>query len=131
MSEKSLIKEVELYFTKIGGRIFRNSTGMAWQGKGKPFRAQMPISVRLNPGDVVLRAASPIKYGLAVGSADQIGWLSVKITQEMVGQTVAKFASVESKYNDTPTTIEQKNWCEVINKSGGFARVIHSIEDLK
>jgi len=131
MSEKNLINEVGLYFTSIGGRIFRNNIGQAWQGRGKPFRAQMPVSVRLNAGDIVLRSAVPIKYGLCVGSGDQIGWRPLKITQEMVGTTIAQFVSIESKYGGTLTTPEQITWRDNVNKAGGFARIIHSIEELK
>lgn len=131
MSEKLLLNEVSLYFTKLGGRLFRNNVGQAWQGRGKPFRAQMPVSVRLEPGDIVLRSAVPIKYGLAVGSGDQLGWLPVKITQEMVGTTIAQFASIEAKHGTTATTPEQKNWAEQITKAGGFAKIIRSVDELK
>ena len=130
MSEKNILNDVALYFTKIGGRIFRNNSGMAWQGKGKPFRAQMATTVRLNPGDVVLRSAQPIKYGLCVGSTDQIGWKVVHITQEMVGTKIAQFAAVESKFGKTTTTSEQKNFCRVVNEAGGFAKIIHDVSEL-
>lgn len=131
MSEKHLLNAVSIYFTELGGRIFRNNIGMAYAGRGKPYRAQMPVSVRIEPGDVVLRQAVPIKYGLHVGSGDSIGWRPVVITPEMVGTTIAQFCSVESKYGSTATTPEQKNWCDVVNRAGGYAKIIHSIDELK
>ena len=41
-----------------------------------------------------------VKYGLYKGSSDLIGWKSIEITPEMIGQRFAVFVSVEVKKSD-------------------------------
>jgi hypothetical protein len=43
------------------------------------------------------RTGRPVQFGLARGSADLIGWRTITITPEMVGQRVAIFTSIEVK----------------------------------
>ena len=70
--------------------LFRVNTGKAWlSGMG-------PAGVRrLTDGSVHIQAARPIALGFArpngdtvVGTPDLIGWTSVLITPDMVGQTI-------------------------------------------
>ena len=72
-----------------------------------------------------------IRYGLATGSADLIGWQSVLITQDMVGQRFARFVSVEVKAPKGRLTPEQETWRAAVLKAGGIAVVARSVEDVQ
>ena len=78
-SETDLQQRIRLALgTRPDLRLFRNNTGT------------LP-----DP-----RTGRPVQFGLARGSADLIGYRTVTITPEMVGQRVAIFTSLEVK---TPT----------------------------
>ena len=47
--------------------VFRNNTGMAWQGVKQKVRVGDVVTV--TPGMVILKAARPVKFGLE-GTAD-------------------------------------------------------------
>lgn len=102
-------------------RLFRNNVAQAWQGR----------VVRHEPGLLVLADPRPIQAGLCVGSSDLIGWRSVVITPEMVGQRLAVFAGVEVKTDRGRATEEQKNFIEVVQRFGGLAGVARSVDDAR
>ena len=101
-------------------RIFRNNTGMAYRG-GKIETARR--------GVLCLKNARPIHFGLCVGSSDLIGFKTVTITPEMVGQKLAVFLAVEVKtagYKTTPEILkfaEENN--ELKNNLSAAAHLIH------
>lgn len=64
-----------------------------------------------------------IKSGLCKGSADLIGW----ITRD----GVAVFVSVEVKTATGRLAPQQRRWMEAVQKAGGIAGVVRSIEDLR
>ena len=72
-----------------------------------------------------------IRYGLIQGSGDLIGWRTVTITPEMVGQTVAQFLSVEVKAPKGRVRPEQLNWAEAVNRAGGVAVIARSVDDVR
>lgn len=128
MSEKIIINETLIEASKKGWRLFRNNTAKAWAGK--IFRSPMPISVRLDPSDVVVRNAYPIDAGLCKGSSDLIGWKQIVITPDMVGKTIAIFTALEVKYGSTRTTEEQQNFIDQVNKSGGYGKIIYGANEI-
>ena len=65
------------------------------------------------------------------GSADLIGWSSVTITADMVGQTVAVFTSIEVKSATGRLRPEQRQWLEAVQAAGGIAGVARSVEDAR
>ena len=73
---------------------------------------------------------SVVKYGLATGSADLIGWRTVTITPDMVGKTVAVFLSVECKAPKGRLTDRQTAWMEAVNRAGGIGIVARSVQDI-
>jgi hypothetical protein len=75
--------------------------------------------------------AHRVTVGLAPGSADLVGWRSVTITPEMVGQRVAVFASVEIKKAGGRATPEQLNWRDRVNEAGGIAGIVRSVEEAR
>jgi len=77
------------------------------------------------------RSGRVIRYGLATGSADLIGWQTVTITPDMVGQRFARFVSVEVKAPKGRLTHEQETWRAAVLKAGGIAVVARSAEDVQ
>ena len=75
------------------------------------------------------RTGRPVQFGLARGSADLIGWQSVVITPEMVGQRVAIFLSLEIKTPTGRLTPAQHNWLGAVRNAGGIAGVARSVAD--
>lgn len=80
-------------------------------------------------GTYKLEDGRVISSGLCKGSADLVGWQTVTITPEMVGQQVAVFLSVEVKGERTRVTPEQQNWAAVVKKCGGKAVIARSLEE--
>ena len=77
------------------------------------------------------KSGSWIRYGLLPGSGDLIGWQTVTITPEMVGQRFARFLSVEVKAPKGRLTPEQETWRAAVLKAGGIAIVARSVEDVQ
>ena len=71
----------------------------------------------------------PVSFGLCKGSADLIGWRTVTITPEMVGQQVAVFTSIEVKTATGRLRPEQQQWLDAVQSAGGIAGVARSVED--
>ena len=88
-------------------RLFRNNTG-----------ALLDLQGRL------------VKFGLCKGSSDLIGFRSITITPDMVGQKIAVFSAIEVK-DKGKATVEQKNFINIINNAGGYAGVAKNVNDAK
>lgn len=118
MSEMDVKARIRLAFGRTPGlRLFNNPVGRGWQGK-----------VIANVGGMVtLEAARVVTYGLMPGSSDLIGWQSVTVTPEMVGQRVAIFVSPEVKRARGGTEAEhQERWIAGVNAHGGRAGFVRS-----
>jgi len=122
MKESELLKLIQLKATALGARLFRNNVGVGWNGKSEFI--QQENTYRLYPGDVVIRHARKFHAGLCKGSSDLIGWVPIKITQDMVGQTFAVFLAAEGKTGKQKTTPEQEAFIGAVNAAGGRAVVI-------
>ena len=72
-----------------------------------------------------------VSYGLGKGSSDLIGWTSVTITPDMVGQKVAIFTAIELKTENDRASKEQKNFIKIVQAAGGFAKIIFNLVDYK
>ena len=88
-------------------RLFRNNTG-----------ALLDMQGRL------------VKFGLCKGSSDLIGFRSITITPDMVGQKIAVFSAIEVK-DKGKATVEQKNFINIINNAGGYAGVAKNVNDAR
>lgn len=119
MSEAHVLQSIRLALSNGVTRLFRNNVGTAWQGE----------ATQLPNGDVLIRRAQRVKYGLQVGSGDLIGWRSVLITPEMVGQRAALFLSIEVKSATGAPTPEQERWALAVNLAGGRAGIVRSVEE--
>lgn len=126
MSETNVLRSILKSCSRGAARLFRNNVAMAWVGTGKPVRVSRECSVRMYPGDILLRQARPLHAGLCEGSADLIGWRSVVVTQDMVGKQVALFAAIECKDIGGRTSAAQKNFLAAVNLAGGLSGVARS-----
>jgi hypothetical protein len=108
-NETKLQQEIRLAIGKIPTlRLFRNQVG------------QLP-----DP-----RTGRYVQFGLAKGSSDLIGFKKIKITEDMIGQEIAQFVSIEVKCPKGRLTPQQNNWLTFINKAGGITGVARSINDV-
>ena len=75
------------------------------------------------------RTGRLVTFGLARGSADLIGWRTVMITPDMVGQQLAVFTSIEVKTPAGRVSPQQQAWLGVVQGAGGMAGIARSVED--
>lgn len=75
------------------------------------------------------RTGRMVQFGLARGSADLIGWRTLVITPEMVGQRIAVFTSLEIKTPTGRLAPAQRHWLHAVHQAGGIAGVARSVAD--
>lgn len=121
MAESEFTRRCMKLATSFGARLFRNNVATAWVANK---------IVDLPNGDKLLKNARPLHAGLAPGSADLVGWVPVVITQEMVGQTVAVFASVETKSLTGRARPGQPEWAAAVRSAGGYSGFARTDSDL-
>lgn len=109
MSETKLVREIQLALGKeFSVRAWRNNVGVLQDKNGQH-----------------------VTYGLCPGSSDLIGFKSVKITPEMVGQRVAIFVALEVKSEKGRATPEQWNFIDTVATYGGLAGVVRSLDEAR
>ena len=107
-SENQIQQEIRLAVGQEKNlRLFRNETG------------SLP-----NP-----RTGKWVDFGLAKGSSDLIGFKTVEVTPDMVGEKLAVFTSIEVKNKRGKVSELQHNWLQVVKKAGGITGVARSIQD--
>lgn len=112
----------------IGVINWRNNVGTGWVGRST--RITKPTTVFLEPGDVVVRNARPLKSGLCEGSSDVIGITPVFITPEMAGKTLGVFTAIEIKTKKGKPSEKQTNYIKMVKAHGGYAGVARCNEDV-
>ena len=108
MTEQQIQQQIRLACSRGPIRLFRNNTGTLRDQHGRP-----------------------VQFGLAVGSADLIGWTTRTITPDMIGQQVAVFTSVEVKTATGRLRPEQRVWLDAVQSAGGIAGVVRSVDDAR
>lgn len=99
MAERhDVIDPLLIGMSQLGGRLFRNNSGVAWHRDG-----------------------TAVRYGVGLGGSDTIGWLPVVITPGMVGKTLAVFCAVEAKTGKQKPNAEQSKFLSVVADHGGLA----------
>ena len=107
--EADLMRRIQISLSTVGARVFRNNVGLGWIGKS--FHIEKEQTIKVYPGDVVIRAARPLHAGLIKDSADLIGFA----TQG------GKFVSCEVKVPGEKPSKEQFDWLAAVNAAGGIA----------
>jgi hypothetical protein len=105
-SEQSIQQHIRIACSTGATRLWRNNTGTLRDQHGRP-----------------------VQFGLCKGSADLIGYRTITITPDMVGQQVAVFLSIEVKTPTGRIRPEQQAWLDTIQAAGGIAGVARSVED--
>jgi len=98
--------------------MFRNNTGRAWAGK--VVREWTEDGQRC----VTIKGAYLMAFGLFKGAGDYIGWETVKITPDMVGQHIAVFTSLEGKTKNGVLSPDQKTWDKNVTVAGGKSIIV-------
>jgi hypothetical protein len=106
VTEQQIQQHIRLTCSTGSTRLFRNNTGTLRDQHGRP-----------------------VSFGLCKGSADLIGWRTVTITPEMVGQQVAVFTSIEVKAASGRLSSEQQQWLDAVQAAGGIGGVARSVAD--
>lgn len=106
---------------ELAGRclLFRANVGQAWTGDAK----------RMPNGDILLKKPRPFSTGLPPGFSDLFGLVPVKITPDMVGQTVGVFMAMEVKAERGKSSPQQDRFLKAVNDNGGRGAVVRSTED--
>jgi hypothetical protein len=90
--------------------VFRNNRGRAMAGSRViRFGIPTPRGKKETPEDP--------KGG------DYIGWKTVEITPEMVGQKIAVFTSIEIKTENDVIAPGQLKWARIVAENGGIAEI--------
>lgn len=104
MNETTILQRIRLAVSRVPGvKLFRNNCGGLKDERGR-F----------------------VQFGLHPGSGDLIGWQTIEITPEHVGQRLAIFTSIEVKTDTGKVKPEQENWQRVVLDAGGRAFVARS-----
>lgn len=114
-SESEVQEAIRLRAAYQGYRLWRNNVGAGKLDNGKFMRWGL--------------ANESTQVNKVMKSADLIGIRPVIITQEMVGQVIGQFVSLEIKeegwhYRGTDTEVAQLVWRDIILASGGHALFI-------
>jgi hypothetical protein len=93
--EGGISQAIRIAASAAGHRLFRNNVGMLKDGNGRVVR-----------------------FGLAVGSGDLIGW-----TKD------GRFASIEVKSGRGRAGLAQVQWRDAVIAAGGVAAVVWSVDE--
>lgn len=108
MSESAILASIRNALNRLrNARLFRNNCGTLQDKNGRYVRYGIP----------------------GPGGSDLIGWITVTVTPDMVGQRKAIFAAVEVKAWNGRVTDEQRNFIHVVQRAGGIAGVVRSVEE--
>ncbi len=72
-----------------------------------------------------------VSFGLCKGSSDLIGIRPLLIMPEHVGRTIGQFVAFELKTVKGRATKEQKMFLELIERNGGIAAIVRSVDDAR
>lgn len=107
-NETNLQRAIMVALSEAGCTVWRNNTGQAYAGR----------VIHSSGGVVTLASASPIVFGLCVGSADIIGIAPG-----------GRFLAVEVKTATGRVSREQQLFIDAVNAAGGVAGIARSVQD--
>lgn len=85
----------------------------------------------------------PVRYGLGIGSPDLVGWVTMEDVfiplsnaEAIAGvrpliRPLSRFFALEVKREGQKPSPEQREWLQRINRAGGYAQVVYSVEQAK
>jgi hypothetical protein len=98
VSEQQIQQQIRLALGHGPVRLWRNNTGTLRDERGRP-----------------------VSFGLCPGSSDLIGYRSITVTPDMVGQQLAVFAAVEVKAPKGRLSEAQQAFLSHVAAAGGLA----------
>lgn len=107
MSETTLLQEIRLACSRGTVRLWRNNCGRLQDKTGRW---------------VSFGVASP-------GGSDLIGYRSLIITPEMVGQKIAQFVAIECKAAKGTVTDDQQHFIDTARSAGAVGCAVYSVEE--
>lgn len=112
-SESAVQSLVRLEAARSGIKLFRNNVGSFIDGRGIPIRYGL--------------ANESKKVNDVMKSADLIGWRTITIVPQMIGQCIAQFISRECKavgwhYTGSDREKAQLAWAQLVTAGGGDAK---------
>jgi hypothetical protein len=120
VTEQDLYAPILTTLSRAGTRLFRQNSGLAWQGN----------VIEHTPTRLILAHPRPLKMGVP-GIADIGGFTSLEITPEMVGSLIAAYVGIELKSATGRATPEQLAFIAMVLKAGGRAGIARSVEDAR
>ena len=100
MKESDLLHAILLVAPTFGARLMRNNNGVLRDVRG-----------------------NYVKYGLAIGSSDLIGWTMID------GRAI--FTAIECKLPGKRPTAQQQQFLDAVTAAGGIAAVAYSVKDVQ
>ena len=119
MTESDILARVRLAASRTF-TLFRNNVALAWTGE-----------IHRRGESVTIHNPRPLHAGLCRGSADLIGWKSIMVTPEMIGQKIAVLTAAEVKTARRKSAGQQRPSLDVVAASGGIAAVARRPEDVE
>lgn len=117
VNESNIVNRLRDLASSQNNRLFRNNRGLFYT---------LDIFKRIKAGEKPRK----VEAGLSgKGSSDLIGWTQVKITPDMVGQTLAVFTAVECKTIKGVANKEQLKFIKIVRENGGIAGIARNNED--
>lgn len=107
MSESALYNAIIGEYSNGACRLLRINAGMAYQGR----------VIERTPHRLILSPWYPIRLAVE-GVSDLLGWCDG-----------GQFLAIEAKFGRRQLTEEQRNFLELVRRSGGRAGVARSVED--
>jgi hypothetical protein len=105
-------------------------------GRGATRLCRNPVATgftgelsRTKAGFTVLKNARGASFGLCAESSDVIGFRTIVITPDMVGQTVAVFIAIEVKAAGGRPSPEQRAFIQMAQQAGGLAGIARSVDE--
>lgn len=116
MREQNIKAQIQIELSKTRRiRLFNQPAGMAWMGE----------IVAKDQNYLTLENYRPVKFGLAPGSSDLIGWQSIETD---IGR-IARFIALEIKSARGRLSEQQQRFIDAVNAAGGRAGVARSVDE--
>ncbi len=121
VSESAVASHTRLSISKQGGLLWRNNVGAMQGDDGRVVRYGL--------------ANESKKMNQYIKSSDYVGVIPVKITGNLVGQTIGRFIAIETKkqgwlYTGTEREIAQNRFLQLVTSKGGVAFFKSTIDDI-
>jgi hypothetical protein len=121
--ETTLDHQIALAVSRLGAVTFRNNSGRAWMGAATRYSAA--ATVRLQPGDVVVRHARCVDFGVGDGGADRVGFTPFPVARLVL----PVFTAIEEKTGSGRLQANQRLFLTGVARAGGLAVVARSVDD--